>query len=155
MKLRKLIARTVLVLVVAIQVIRPEQNNYEQVAAAGFVTAYGVPDSINSMLQSSCYDCHSNHTRYPWYGNIQPLGWILSNHIKQGKFELNFSELSGYSTRKQISKLKAIASQIEDNEMPLSSYTMLHKTARLSAGQKAIIISCIKNTADSISNSNL
>lgn len=154
MKLHKRIAWTVLVLVVAIQVIRPERNSYEQVAAAGFVTAYQVPDSINSMLQSSCYDCHSNHTRYPWYGNIQPFGWILSNHIKQGKSELNFSELSGYSIRKQISKLKAIASQIEDNKMPLSSYTMLHKRARLSASQKAIIISWIKNKADSISNSN-
>lgn len=41
-----------------------------------------------------------------------------------------------YSARKQNNKLDRIAKQIKSNEMPLSSYTMIHKNATLSATQK-------------------
>ena len=154
MKLRKHIAWIVLILVFVIQFIRPSRNNSEPVPAAEFVASFGVPDSINSLLQSSCYDCHSNHTRYPWYSNIQPFGWILTRHIKRGKSELNFSEFAEYSVRKQTSKLKAIASQIEDNEMPLPSYKWMHKSASLSEDEKTKIISWMRSKRDSISNTN-
>jgi hypothetical protein len=154
MKLRKLFGWAVLVLLTGIQFIRPARNNSEQVAAAGFVRSFGVPDSVNRILQSSCYDCHSNHTRYPWYSSIQPFGWLLARHIKRGKSELNFSEFAGYSLRRQMSKFKAITNQVEDNEMPLKSYKVLHKKARLSSDEKRLIIGWMRNKADSISNLN-
>lgn len=118
MKLRKRIGWAVLVLLVSIQFIRPARNNSGQVAGAGFVRSFGVPDSVNRILRSSCYDCHSNYTRYPWYSHIQPSGWILARHIRRGKSELNFSEFATYPLRRQISKFKAIASQVDENEMP-------------------------------------
>lgn len=151
---RKIIGRAVLLLVVAIQFIRPESNDSEQVAGAAFVQQYAVPDSLHSILQSACYDCHSNHSRYPWYSNIQPLAWVLAGHIKRGKSELNFSEFAGYSMRKQVSKLKGVADQVEDNEMPLPSYRWMHKPARLSTHEKQTIINWMRSKADSILNLN-
>jgi hypothetical protein len=151
MKLRKRIGWAVLALVTGIQFIRPARNNSEQVAAAGFVRSFGVPDSVNRILQSSCYDCHSNRTKYPWYSQIQPFGWVLSRHIRRGKSELNFSEFAGYSLRRQVSKFKAIASQVEDNEMPLKSYKLLHKQAKLSDGEKNLLVTWMRNKADSVS----
>ncbi len=150
MKLHRRIGWAVLVLLIGIQFIRPARNNSEQVSAAGFVRSFGVPDSVNRILQASCYDCHSNHTRYPWYSHIQPFGWILARHIKRGKSELNFSEFTSYPIRRQISKFKAIASQVEDSEMPLKSYKILHKQARLSDEEKNLIVIWVRNKADSI-----
>ena len=51
-----------------------------------------VPNSIKNTLQTSCYDCHSNNTYYPWYNKVQPVAWILESHIEEGKAELNFSD---------------------------------------------------------------
>jgi hypothetical protein len=113
---------------------------------------YGVPDCVNQILKRSCYDCHSDHTRYPWYAAIQPAGWILARHIRRGKAELNFSEFDRYSRRRQISKLKGIAKQIEDKEMPLKSYLLLNKEAKLSVEEKNLLINWMLSKADSISN---
>lgn len=151
MRKSKIISWAVLLLFVAIQFIRPKRNNSEKVAGSAFVKLYAVPDSVNSILQSACYDCHSNHTRYPWYSDVQPFGWMLSRHIIRGKSKLNFSEFNNYSQRRQISKLKEITNQVEDNEMPLKSYKLLHKSARLSVAKKKLIISWMRNKADSIS----
>jgi len=82
--------------------------------------------------------------------NIQPFGWILTGHIKKGKSRLNFSEFNAYPLRRQISKLKAIAYQIEDNEMPLKFYKLIHKKARLSAEEKKLISTWMRSKADSI-----
>lgn len=152
MNKRKIIAWTVLGLLAAIQFIRPGQNSDGKVPGSAFVQLYRVPDSVNQILRVVCYDCHSNHTSYPWYTNIQPIGWILAGHIKRGKSNLNFGEFNGYSTRRQISKLKAIANQIEDNEMPLKSYKLLHKNAKLSVEEKNLIVTWMRYKADSILN---
>ena len=152
MNKRKVITWTVLLLLLAIQFIRPRRNNNGEVPGLSFVQQYGLPDNVNRVLREACYDCHSNHTRYPWYTNIQPLGWIMARHIRRGKAELNFSEFASYSSRRRISKLKAIANQVADNEMPLKSYKLVHKKARLSAEEKNLISRWMRSKADSISN---
>ena len=154
MRKGKVICWAVLLLVTAIQFIRPIRNNSEQVPGAAFMKQYAVPNSLKRILTTTCFDCHSNHTRYSWYSNVQPFGWMMARHIKRGKAELNFSEFDSYSVRRQISKLKAIASQVEDNEMPLSSYKWLHKKARLTESEKAILITWMRAKADNISRSN-
>lgn len=139
------------VVFVAIQFIQPAHNNSAQVLPTDFVAMYKPPKDVEQMLQSACYDCHSNHTRYPWYSNIQPMAWLLANHIKNGKGELNLSEFGSYGARRRISKLKAIADQIRDEEMPLTSYKLIHKDARLSADQKNKLITWASNKRDSLS----
>ncbi len=110
---------------------------------------HAVPDPVLAILQYSCYDCHSNHTNYPWYSSLQPVSFWLNQHIEEGKDELNFSTFGSYSLRRQYHKLGEIAEQIEEDEMPLSSYTLIHRTARLNSTQKNMVSSWVTALRDS------
>ncbi|MEO6731934.1 MAG: heme-binding domain-containing protein [Ferruginibacter sp.] len=140
-----------LVLFIAMQFIRPAHNASNTVQAADMVTHFNTPSNVAGILSASCYDCHSSNTRYPWYANVQPIGWLLANHVKDGKGELNFSEFTTYSKRRQLSKLKSILNSIKDGSMPLSSYTLLHNDAKLSEDSKASLIQWTAKVIDSLS----
>lgn len=138
-------------LLVVIQFIQPERNISMEAYPSDISRIYPIPEKVQGILKNSCYDCHSNNTRYPWYANIQPGGWWLASHIKEGKQELNFNEFGKYSLRRQQSKLKAIAGTIKDGTMPISSYTLIHKNARLSKAEQDLILNSIEETKDSLS----
>jgi hypothetical protein len=146
----KKILLSILVVFIAIQFIQPARNKNGGVLATNISKMISIPDSVQVVLKNACYDCHSNNTNYPWYSYVQPMGWMLNNHIRNGKKELNFSDFGSYSARRQQSKLKSIASQIRDSEMPLSSYTWVHKTARLTKEEKALIINWVQQSIDSL-----
>ncbi|MCS3869381.1 hypothetical protein J3D55_002297 [Chryseobacterium ginsenosidimutans] len=87
-------------------------------------------------MKTSCYDCHSNNTFYPWYSNIQPLKWWLSDHVNSGKRHLNFDEFNSYSQEEKLKKLDEIIETVKDGEMPLTSYTAIHQKAKLSLSDR-------------------
>ena len=122
--------------VLAIQFIPVERNVSTVPAGQSFERTEKVPANVAAILKVSCYDCHSNNTRYPWYSELQPGAWFMARHIKKGKEELNFDEFNNYSKRRKKAKIKSIISQIEKDEMPLKSYRMMHGNARLSADEK-------------------
>ena len=124
---------------IGVQFIRPEQTNKSNPSAIAITKMITVPANVQIILKKACYDCHSNHTDYPWYSNIQPIAWVLNNHIKEGKSNINFSEFGSYSARRQKSKLSAVADAIKDKTMPLASYTFIHREARLSEKQKKLV----------------
>lgn len=136
---------------VLIQFIHPAKNNGMDKPNLDITRIAILPLKVQNVLRTSCYDCHSNKTNYPWYANIQPLYWWLSSHIKEGKSELNFNEFGAYSKRRQLSKLKAIAESIRDGSMPLSSYTIMHQNAKLSEEEKQMIMIWAEKTKDSLS----
>ncbi|HQS22884.1 MAG TPA: heme-binding domain-containing protein [Sediminibacterium sp.] len=138
------------VIIIAIQFVQPARNQNRQVLDADITRLYMVPENVEAVLKTSCYDCHSNNTNYPWYVNVQPGGWWLASHIKKGKAELNFDEFGNYSKRRRQSKLKSIASSIEDGTMPLPSYTLIHKNAKLSKEDKTLLLNWVKKTRDSL-----
>ena len=140
----------ILAMAIVIQFIQPARNNNGQVLPTDISITHILTDSVQAVLKIACYDCHSNNTEYPWYSYIQPVEWMLDRHIKQGKEELNFSEFGSYSERRQLSKLKAIENSIHDETMPLSSYTMIHKNARLSQPDKILIMDWARTTRDSL-----
>ncbi|CAM1368597.1 heme-binding domain-containing protein [Tenacibaculum sp. HL-MS23] len=144
MKIVKIIALVLVVCFVGIQFMPTELNQSNIVPKTDFLLVNNTPKNINTLLQTSCYDCHSNNTSYPWYNKIQPIAWFLENHIADGKEELNFNNWDTYSTRRKNSKLKSIINQIKNNEMPLSSYTLIHKNAKLSTSEKTLVIDYIK-----------
>ena len=133
------------------QFIRPARNKTNEVQKADLIKHFSVPVNVAGIIKTSCYDCHSNNTRYPWYTNIQPVGWLLANHIKDGKADLNFNEFANYSQRRQLSKLKATQNSIKDGSMPLSSYTLIHTDAKLSKERKALVLNWISKVIDSLS----
>ena len=150
MKVVKKIALVLLVAFVGIQFIPTERNQSDSVPSTDFMLVNNVPENIQKKLQVSCYDCHSNNTQYPWYNKVQPVAWFLEDHIKEGKAELNFNEWDSYSSRRKNSKLKSIISQIEDDEMPLTSYTLIHRDARLSDNEKKIVLDWVSKLKDSL-----
>src|SRR5690554_6339162 len=149
-KILKIVAMIVLVAFVGIQFIPTERNQSDFVPKTDFLLVNNTPETIGKLVMESCYDCHSNNTKYPWYNRIQPIAWFLEDHIKEGKKELNFSEWTAYSNRRKNSKLKSIISQIRDDEMPLFSYTLLHRDAVYSDSEKELIIEYITQIKESL-----
>jgi len=133
---------------VGIQFIPSKRNLSDTVSENDFVRTFKPPDQIQKLLKTSCYDCHSNNTRYPWYNKLQPAAWFMEGHIKEGKEELNFSEFGGYSKRRQRSKLKSIISQTKSGEMPIPSYTYVHWDAILSEQEKKMLEDWITGVRD-------
>lgn len=147
--LKTIIVAVVIILLLAQFLPRKNNNNGDALLPSSIETSHKVPADVAAILKTSCYDCHSNHTTYPWYSNIQPLSLWLSNHVDEGKDELNFSEFGNYSLRRQFHKLKEISEQVEENEMPLSSYTLIHGDASLNETQKKTLSSWVNNLRDS------
>ena len=146
----KKISLALLVVLIVIQFIQPARNINGHMTQRDITKQISVPSDVQSILKASCYDCHSNNTKYPWYANIQPMGWMLANHIKEGKADLNFDDFGNYITRRQSSKLKAIAYSVKDGSMPLSSYTLMHSGAKLDDNKKQRIIDWALETKDSL-----
>ena len=135
---------------IVIQFFPTTLNERDTVPQSDFMVENQVPATIKNRLQVSCYDCHSNNTDYPWYSKIQPSAWYLEDHIQEGKDELNFNEWAEYSDRRKNSKLRSIISQIEEDEMPLDSYTLIHRDAILSDEDKRMIIDYMTALKDSL-----
>lgn len=150
MKIFKIIALILLLAFISIQFFPIDLNESNSVPKTDFLLVNKVPETIQKKLEISCYDCHSNNTDYPWYSKIQPAAWFLADHIKEGKSELNFNEWDDYSDRRKNSKLKSIINQIKDDEMPLESYTYIHRDAIFSAVEKKEMIQFMEQLKNSL-----
>lgn len=128
------------VLFIIIQFFRIDKTNPPVDKSMDFLTIKKAPEDISKMIKTSCYDCHSNESTYPWYSDIQPIGWFLQNHIKEGRQELNFSTFATYDAVRQAKKLKKSAHEIEEGEMPLESYLLIHRDAKLTNEQKEKLV---------------
>lgn len=140
----------VLVLFIILQFIRPPGNQSVGESANAIQTKYPVPPDVHNLLRRACYDCHSNNTVYPWYSYVEPVGWFLSNDIKEGKRELNFDEFGSYPAFRQIRRFEAIRQQIEEGEMPLPAYKLMHASAVLSPEEKTQIIQWTQAMVDTM-----
>ena len=150
MKIIKWIGLLLLITLLGIQFIRPDRPPPAAAEGSDIIEAFHVPDDIAQMLRSSCYDCHSDATVYPWYAEIQPVGWWLANHIKAAHAELNFSEFGRYKPRRQLRKFIEISDQVELEEMPLPSYTIIHRDAILNLDQRERIMTWATAMKDSL-----
>lgn len=150
MKVLKIIAWIALGALVVIQFFQTDKNESYTTPETDFVLVNKVPSEIENQLMQSCYDCHSNNTVYPWYSKIQPAAWFLEDHIKEGKAELNFNEWDNYSDRRKKSKLRSIIKQIENGEMPLDSYTLIHRDAIFSKEEKETVLNYMKTLKDDL-----
>ncbi len=141
----KKIALIIVILLILIQFFRPEPNVSSAAQPASVAAHYEVPDQVGSILKKACMDCHSNNTRYPWYSRVQPVAWFLSYHVKDGKEELNFDEFTTYNLKKQDHKLKEVVETVEKGEMPIESYTLMHREAALSPEERQDLIRWARN----------
>ncbi len=130
-----------LIALIVIQFFHPKKNQAAGPQPNYIGNAFTVPAEVKSILAKACNDCHSNNTRYPWYSRLQPADWWLDDHVKEGKKELNLDEYTHKSLRFQYHKLEEIAEQVKEGEMPLDSYTWIHKEAKLTDAEKSTLIS--------------
>jgi len=149
-KIFKRIFQILLLTFILIQFFRPEKNKAEGISNNDISKIYPVPENVQAILKTSCYDCHSNNTVYPWYAQIQPAAWWLADHIKEGKKELNFSEFAGYRIRRQYKKLEEINELVKEGEMPLDSYLWIHNDAKLDEKQKLTLANWVTAIRDTM-----
>ena len=140
MKTLKILGVSLVAVFVLIQFIRPEKNISTQPSEHGITQAFDVPDSVQTILHRSCYDCHSNNTVYPWYSNVEPVGWWLNSHIQGGKRHVNFDEYATYRPVRQFVRFRNIIEQLKSDEMPLPSYLLIHRYAILTPQEKSLLI---------------
>jgi len=132
----KKILIALLVVLIVIQFIRPTRNISNLDGPNEISKKYTVPTEVQSILKQSCYDCHSNNTNYPWYANVQPVGWwIQYTHINDGKKHLNFSEYASYTEKRAKRKFEEIVDEVKEGGMPLGTYTFMHHEAVLTPEQ--------------------
>lgn len=117
---------------IIIQFFQADKNAGEQLTETDLIWSTDIPPELADKLMTSCYDCHSNYTHYPWYGYISPVSWLLDEHIRDGKEKLNFSVWADYSKKEKIIILGGICNEMLDMKMPLPIYTTLQVKARLS-----------------------
>ena len=97
-----------------------------------------VPDNVKMVFKRSCYDCHSNETKWPWYSNIAPIKWFIARDVHVGRQWLNFSEWESYDEEKKR-KLKEMIFTAIGLAMPLGMYVKAHPKAKLSSKDREII----------------
>lgn len=121
---------------IVIQFIHPEKNMAEGPQPNYIGNNYTVPEDVKSILAKACNDCHSNNTVYPWYAKIQPVDWWLTKHVNDGKKHINYDEYTNKSLRYQYHKMEETIEMVKEGEMPLDSYTWVHKDAKLTEAEK-------------------
>lgn len=136
----KKISIAILLLLAVFQLFRIDKRNPPVDPEKDFLTMTKASVEIQNILKASCYDCHSNNSTYPWYTNIAPVSWWVKNHINEGRKHLNFSEWGNYSAKKSDHKLEEGVEMIEEGEMPMASYTLIHGEAKLNEQQKLLLM---------------
>lgn len=97
------------------------------------------PAEVMTVLRESCYDCHSNQTRWPWYSYVAPVSWFVADHVRVGRANLNFTEWDQYDADTRRFLIDATWHEVNQGEMPLESYLKMHADARLTPEDKAIL----------------
>ncbi len=126
MKIVKKVLIGLLLLLIALQFYRPEKNDAEYRDVAAFEAETRPNEEVLAILENTCYDCHSNKTKYPWYAQVAPISIWLADHVEEGNEHFNVSQWDSYDDKKKDHKLDELIEEVEEGEMPLDSYTWVH-----------------------------
>ena len=126
----KIILVVLIAIILLIQLIPVNKSNPP--VSAEIITS----TEIKSILEKSCYDCHSNQTRWPWYSKIAPVSWGISYHVKEGRSYVNFSYWQTLTFEQKNNLKQEIFKEISNNKMPIKSYTLIHRNAGLTNEEK-------------------
>lgn len=133
-KLITILSILIILVIVVIQFFQPLKNISDNISG-DILHIEKVPENIQGIITNACLDCHSNNTNYLWYHKVAPVSWMVSKHIVEGKKELNLSEWREMDIYDKIGNLEEMGQEVERKEMPLKSYSVIHKNARLTKKQ--------------------
>lgn len=126
-----------LLAIIILQFFQPEQNNTPPDPELDMLSLVSPPDATVELIRNACYDCHSNQTVYPWYSRVSPVSWYLNRHIVNGKKDLNFSIYGQLGKADKIGVFADFCDVLNAETMPIQSYLLLHKNARLTREERA------------------
>lgn len=149
MKRINILAVILVVFIIIIQFIPGKINVDYSDPSYDFISSGTINAEIAKIFKTSCYDCHSNSTIYPWYYKVAPVSWIINKHITEGRESLNFSSWKTFNAEDQKGILESCKAEITGNEMPLFSYKLLHPSAIINEYQKKILFGWI-NTFNAV-----
>ena len=139
-KILKIVFVVLLLGFIVIQFInRPDKTTTTDITPGHITKVMTVPANVESILKRSCYDCHSDHTVWPWYTSIAPASWLVGDDVTKGRKKMNFSQWDKIPAAKQEARLNEICEEIKAEEMPLPPYLILHGDAKLSQADKDIL----------------
>ena len=95
--------------------------------------------AVQAVLRTSCYDCHSNETVWPWYSMVAPVSWLVVEDVSEGRGHLNFSEWADLGADLEPYVAAEIMEEIEDGGMPLAEYVKMHPGAEVTPEEYAIL----------------
>jgi hypothetical protein len=131
-KLLVLVGALALVLA-AIQLVPVDRTN------PAVVADFDGPPAVKAVLETSCYDCHSHETSWPWYSRIAPFSWLVAHDVEEARDHLNFSQWGQLDAKRQAKLAEEMWEEVEEGEMPLKIYLLAHPDARLSEAAKATL----------------
>lgn len=134
----------ILAILVIIQFFGISKTNPPADPSQDFITIASPPAEVAALLKDACYDCHSYHTKYPWYTYVQPVGWWVGHHIEEGREHLNFSIWSTYEAKRRAHKMEESYEEVEEGEMPIKGYPLMHPEAQLSKEQRELLVRYFK-----------
>ena len=135
-KIVKWLLISLVCLFILIQLKRPARTNPAVDESQTIEARAQMTPQVKDILDRSCRDCHSNKTEWPWYTNVAPISWWITDHVNEGRQNLNLSEWGKLDKDRQDKKLRQICDEVEGGAMPLSSYLPMHPKAKLSEQDK-------------------
>jgi len=125
-------AIVVLAIGLGIQVIRPAMTNPPVDPIRTIAAHVPIPADVAATLDRSCGDCHSNRTRWPWYDRLAPASWLVTNHVNDGRRAFNLDDWNAHGRGRQTPPIDHVCRDVRNGDMPLWSYLLIHRGARLS-----------------------
>jgi hypothetical protein len=148
---KKILKWAVMTLVVAfalLQTVQPSRTNPP--VQTDFLKATGAPPEIASLFHAACYDCHSDETRWPWYSYVAPVSWQVAQDVNHGRPHVNLSEWPVDKPDLARKKMEDMSDEIDDGDMPIKKYTLIHKDARLTQAQRDELTQWLDGQADAL-----
>ena len=121
----------VLVLLAAIQLVRPARTNPPVDPDRTLQAGIAPPHAAVAVIARACRDCHSSDTSWPWYSRVAPASWLVAHDVNEGRAAVNFSDWTSYPADQQQKILKEACDEVRQGEMPIGIYLMLHADAKL------------------------
>ncbi len=154
MRIIKRLAIVLLLLVLAIQVVRPEKTNPVIDGARTIEARTQMSPQVSAIIERSCQNCHTYKTVWPWYSQVAPMSWLVASDVKEAREHLSLSDWANYDKKKAVSKLDEICEEVSEGNMPLPSYTLLHPEAKLTEEDKRILCDWVKEEVRRIETAN-
>lgn len=131
----KIALLTLIVVFVALQLYPVDRSNPPARGAMDLP-----PGETGEVLRAACLDCHSHETVWPWYARVAPASFFVASHVDEGREHLNFSTWGSEDAESRDHMMEEIVEVLEEGEMPLRSYTLLHPEARLTDAQRDLLV---------------